>query len=414
MRFTTIFKKLIGVESLVVIAFDFAEDGFIIEVKPRWRKPRCGICHRRGPVYDTRAPRRWRHLSYGRCMIWLRYACCRVACPHCGVHLEAVPWASHASRFTKDFEKMVTWMAQRSDKTTVHHMMGINWRTVGRIIGRVVPLLQDKKRLKDLYVIGIDEISYRKNHKYVTLVMDHIKRHVVWAHKGKNAETLKAFFEELGPEGCEQIQVVTIDMSKAFISAVREKAPQAQIIFDRFHVQQLANKAVDEVRRSIMRELAGLDAYKFIKSSRWALLKNPWNLTQKQRSKLSEIQRENNRLYRAYLLKEGLARVLDYLQLKRAKAALEDWLSWASRSKLFPFVKLARTIRQYKDEILAYIKLRYTNGPTEALNNKIRLIQRKAYGFHRPQSLIAMMMLCCGGVEVDAPLPSQTMSATHT
>jgi len=163
-------------------------------------------------------------------MIWLRYTPRRVDCPHCGVHVEAVPWALHASRFTRDFENMVTWLTQRSDKTTVHHLMGNNWRTVGQIIGRVVPLLQDKKRLKDLYVIGVDEISYRKGHKYVTLVVDHLKRHVVWAAEGKSADTLNGFFEELGLEQCKQIQIVTMDMSPAFISAVREKVPQAQII----------------------------------------------------------------------------------------------------------------------------------------------------------------------------------------
>ncbi len=413
MRFTTVLKKLIGVESLVAVAFVVAEIGLIIDVKPSWRKPRCGICNRRAPAYDTQKPRLWRHLSLGRWMIWLRYTPRRVDCPHCGVHVEAVPWALHASRFTRDFENMVTWLTQRSDKTTVHHLMGINWRTVGQIIGRVVPLLQDKKRLKDLYVIGVDEISYRKGHKYVTLVVDHLKRHVVWAAEGKNADTLNAFFEEMGPEQCEQIQIVTMDMSPAFISAVREKVPKAQIIFDRFHVQQMANKAVDEVRRSIMRELVGTDEVQFIKSSRWALLKNPWDLTPSQRSKLSEVQRENQRLYRAYLLKEELARVLDYLQPKRAKKAMKEWLSWASHSKLAPFVKLARTIRQHKNDILAYIKLRYTNGPTEALNNKARLIQRKAYGFHRAESFIAMLMLGCGGVEVDAPLPSQATFSTH-
>ena len=413
MRFTTVLKKLLGVEGLVAVSFSFEETGLIIDVKPRRRKPRCGICGKKGPGYDSQEPRLWRHLGLGRCMIWLRYVPRRVDCPHCGVHVEAVPWPLHASRFTKDFEKMVTWLAQRSDKTTICQLMGINWRTVGQIISRVVPLLQDKRRFESLYVIGVDEISYRKNHKYVTLVVDHIKRHVVWANEGKSADSLNAFFEELGPEQCDQIQVITMDMSQAFIKAVREKAPNAQIVFDRFHVQKLANTAVDEVRSATMRELAGTEGAKFIKSSRWALRKNPWNLTRGQRAKLSEVQRENKRLYRAYLLKEGLARVLDYLQPKRAQKALRDWLAWASRSKLAPFIKLARTVRQHKDDILAYVKLRYTNGPTEALNNKARLIHRRSYGFHSAESFISMLMLSCGGIVVDAPLPSQVAFLTH-
>lgn len=162
-----------------------------------------------------------------------------------------------------------------------------------------------------------------------------------------------------------------------------------------------------------MRELAGTEEAKFIKFSRWALLKNSWDLSRGQRAKLSEVQRENQRLYRAYLLKKELARVLDYVEPKRAKNALRNWLARTSRPKLAPFVKLARTIRQQKDDILAYVKLRYTNGPTEALNNKARLIHRKTYGFHIAESFISMPMLCCSWVLVDAPLPSQAAFSTH-
>ncbi len=213
----------------------------------------------------------------------------------------------------------------------------------------------------------------------------------MWTGEGKGGETLERYFAELGPERARKIETATIDMSPAYISVLEEQSPQAQIVFDRFHVQRLASDAVDEVRRAQVRSLAGTEEAQFIKNTRFALLKNPWDLTGLERIRLSALQRQNKPLCRAYLLKEGLAKLLDYLQLGRATAAFEQWVSWASRSRLKPFVRVARTLRQHKDRILAYIPCRLTNGLTEGLNNKTRLITRRAFGFHSAPALEAMI-----------------------
>jgi transposase len=331
----------------------------------------------------------------------------RAECPEHGVVTERVPWANHESRFTTEFEELTAYLAQQMDKTAVCTLLGINWRTVGTIVARIVKTRLDPKRLENLYVIGVDEISFRRHHEYVTVVVDHAKRRVVWTGEGKGADTLKKFFDELGEERSKRITDVTLDMSAAYIAAVRDRAPQATLTFDRFHVQKLANEALDEVRRAEVREAVG-EKTSFIKKARWALLKNPWNLTRKQGQKLREIQQNNRRLYRAYLLKESLAKVLDYLQPGRASAALEDWLRWARRSRLKPFVKLAGTVAKHAEGILAYVKTRLTNGLTEGLNNLIRLITRRAFGFHSAGALQAMIQLCCGGIVLNPPLPSPT------
>jgi len=341
--------------------------------------------------------------------IWLEYAPRRVKCRKCGIITEKVPWAAHLSRFTLEFEEMVAYLSQRMDRTAVRTLMGINWRTVGTIVKRIVAERLDPKRLDSLYVIGVDEISFRRNHEYVTVVVDHAKRRVVWTGEGKSADSLKRFFDELGPERAAQIKAVTLDMSAAFISAVRTAAPQAELIFDRFHVQKLAGEALDEVRRSLVR--AGGPLIEFIKKTRWALLKNPWNLTQREGEKLRDVQRTNRPLYRAYLLKETLAKALDYLQPGRAEKALDAWIAWAKRARLAPFVKLAKTVQEHRQGILAYIPQRLTNGLTEGLNNKTRLITRRAYGFHGYNALAAMIHLCCGGIPLDPPLPAQPISS---
>ena len=176
------------------------------------------------------------------------------------------------------FEDQVGYLAQRSDKTTVRKLMRVAWTTVGDIIQRVVRRHQRTSLLDGLTHIGVDELSYRRHHKYVTVVVDHTTQRLVWAKEGKNAATLKAFFAELGPERVAKLEAVTIDMSAAYIHAVTEASPQAQIIFDRFHVQRLAHDALDQVRRAEVREAPTPAARTGgLKGMRWRLLRRAWN-----------------------------------------------------------------------------------------------------------------------------------------
>ena len=401
-------RRLVGVRQLVVSGARLTERGVVVAVRPRQRRPQCGVCGRPGPHYDTSQERVWRHLSLGRTVFWLSYAPRRVRCKEHGVKVEKVPWAGHDSHFTHSFEEMAAWLCQRMDKTAVTRLMGINWRTVGTLLERVVQAKLDKERLEQLYVIGVDELSFRRHHEYVTVVVDHLKKRVVWVGEGKGEQTLLTFFDALGKERSQQLTHVTMDMGAAYQAAVQARAPQAQKVFDRFHVQKLASEAVDAVRRQEVNLQGPPEKAQALKHSRWALLKNPWNLTQRQGEKLSEVARTNRRLFRAYLLKESLAMGLDYRQRGRAEQHLDGWAQWASHSKLKPFVKLSKTIRRFKEGILAYTTTGLSNGLVEGLNNKIRLITRRAYGFHGSQALMAMIYLCCGGLVLSPALPMLT------
>ena len=250
----------------------------------------------------------------------------------------------------------------------------------------------------------------RRSHGRLSALNGVVHQGIVWAAKGKNAETLCTFFDLIGPEQCAGIQLVTSDMSAAYEKAITDRLPNATIIFDRFHVQQLSTNAVEEVRRDQQRKrrTAGdPDEAKVTKGTRFALLKNPWNLTLEQGRKLSAVLRNNVHLFRAYLLNQTLAGALDYRQPQRARRALDDWLSWACRSKLAPFVKVSRTIRAKKEGVLAYIRERLTNGIVEGTHNRLRMIARRAFGFHSPEALIAMLYLCCGGITLHPPLPQR-------
>ena len=401
MRITSLLSTLLALKGIRILDASFDAFGLLVDIAPTTRVPRCSGCGRKvHRVYDHYEGRTWRHLDFAGMEVHLRYDLRRVDCSLCGVRVERVPWAATKSWFTHEFEDQTAYLAQRCDKTTVATQMRIAWPTVGAIIERVCERRRNGDELDGLTVIGVDELSYRRHHEYVTVVIDHARGAVVWVKPGKNADTLRAFFKELGPERCARLEAVTIDMSQAYITAVSEASPQAKIIFDRFHVQRLAHDAVDEVRREAVREADGKEEKAAVKKTRWALLKNPWNLTPFERIKLVTLQRKNQPLYRAYLLKESLLDILQRRQVHVARTLLDDWLGWASRSRLRPFVKLARTIRSHAEGILAYVASGLSNGRAEGLNGKIRTITRRSFGFHAADSLIALIKLCCSGIRL--------------
>ena len=221
-RITSLLRKVIAVTRLFFVTdVSLVSRGLVLEVKPAKRKPRCGRCGKVAPGYDRRKLRYWRHLAFGRVLIWLAYAPRRVECPDCGIMTEEVPWGASESRFTWEFEEMTAYLAQITDKTTVTKMLGISWRTVGRIVERVIERKLDSGRLDGLRFIGIDEFSYRKRHHYLTVVVDHDRRRIVWAKEGKSYEVLNGFFQELGVDRCFTIQAATIDMSAGYEKAIR-------------------------------------------------------------------------------------------------------------------------------------------------------------------------------------------------
>jgi transposase len=285
----------------------------------------------------------------------------------------------------------------------------INWRTVGRIVERVVADELDPHRLDGLFEIGVDEISWRKHHNYLTLVADHHSGKVVWGAEGRDAKTLDGFFDELGAQRSAQLTAVSMDMGPAFAKSVRADghAPQATICLDPFHVVALGTKALDEVRRPLwqqMRQLPDPGIAKRFKGARWALLKNPEDLTDTQAATLTAIRRNGGAMWRAYKLKEALRAIFaGDLDETEAGDLLDRWCSWAQRCRLAPFVKLARTIRAHRDGILAAIRLGLSNGRVEGLNNRVRLIVRRGFGFHTAGAALALVMLTCGPIELELP-----------
>lgn len=410
MRVSAAFSRLLKLPGVTVRDVHFDDDERVVTVLVALRRTRlvCPQClfstrHRHD---QRRVLSRWRHLDLGIWRLEIRASLRRLVCPVHGVLVEGVPFARHLADFTRDFECLVAWLATRTDKTTITRMLRINWRTVGRIIERVCDDELDPARLQDLYEIGIDEVAWRSGHRYLTLVTDHHTRHVIRGTEGSGAQAADRFYEDLGADRAAQLEVVSLDMGPGYATSTREHAPDATIAIDPYHVVALANQALDEVRRAYWNQLRLHDqqAAKRFKGARWALLKNPTNLTDKQHRTRRRLKRAGGDVWRAYTLKEALREIFaPGLTVADVDHLLDRFISRAQRSRLKPFIRLAETIRRHREGILAAVTTGLTQARTEANNNKVRLITRRAYGFHTADAALALVMLTCGPITTRPP-----------
>jgi transposase len=409
-----VFRRLLGVEHTVVEGVELVKDDkrgeevLVASVRPvASHALRCSSCRRRCPYRDAGdGRRRWRTLDLGTVQAYLEADAPRVSCPEHGVIVAAVPWARAKARHTHAFEDTCAWLAAHSALTVVSAMMRVTWRTVAAIVTRVVEDLAGKSdRLDGLRRIGIDEIAHRKGHRYLTVIVDHETGRLVWAAPGRDTATLLKFFDDLGPQRSTALTHVSADGAEWIHNAVKERAPQALICLDAFHVVQWATKALDEVRRGMWNKLRWQGKHgqaSSLKGTRWALLKNIQDLTGEQKTTMASIAGTNKGLYRAYLLKEQLRYVFE-AKGERGRQLLAGWLAWAKRSRLPEFTKLAKTIEKYKPLILNTLDHELSNARVEATNTHLRVLTRRSYGFHSPESLIAMAYLTRGGLCPELP-----------
>jgi len=411
-RFKRVWARLLGVEHTVVeqVAFDEEAGAIVALVRPaRGQRGRCGICGRRSPGYDHgQGRRRWRTLDLGVVQAFLEAEAPRVTCRRHGVVVAAVPWARHGAGFTRAFEDTAAWLAVHTSRVAVAELLRVAWRTVGRMLTRVAEETGASiDRLEGLRRIGIDEISHRKGHRYLTVVVDHDTGRLVWAAPGHDEATLGRFFDALGEHRSGQLSLVSADAADWIANAVATRCPQAVLCLDPFHVVRWATDALDEVRRQTWNAArrSGQPALaRELKGARFALWKNPEHLTVRQRSKLARVAALNQHLDKAYLLKEEL-RLVFKLKGARAVALLDAWLSWARRCRIPAFVKLARSITDHRAGIQASLLYGLSNGLVESVNTKLRLLTRIAFGFRSPEALIALAMLALGGL--CPPLPGR-------
>ena len=429
MALKKILKSVLNVNYIRIknVEFDSISSSLHIYVDiTKGQKSRCPICGKKCSGYDSPTEKRlWRSLDFGSCKVYICYDINRIYCSKHGVLAELVPWAYPHSNFTKEFEQQVAYLALHLNKTEVSKLMRINWRTVGAVLSRTKNRLEPDSsiRFNDLKRIGIDETSYRKGHKYITVIVDHDRNQVIWVGKGTGKEVLSEFFTLLTQDQKENIELVSADGAKWITSCIKEWLPNAERCIDGFHVVQWAVDCMDELRKEVWREdkqekkaqpkrgrgrpKKGEEIEKTSKCGKgykYALGKNPENLAEYQQSCLDEIKDLYPKMFRGYQLKEGLRKVFQ-CNKETVETELKAWLSWACRSKLKPFVELSKKIRRHKDAIIATVKHELSNARIESTNNKIKVLIRKSYGFRNIQNLIDMIMLVCSNLYQTIKLP---------
>ena len=407
--------RTLGVDakSVRVENVDLVDENVEIRLRPRIKhRWRCPHCQKRCPGYDPGRERRWRALDFGRTKVFVVARVPRVRCFEHGVVVAAVPWARHGARHTLAFEQLAAWCAVEMSSTAAARLLRCTWRTIGQIIARVVAELSDDELLEGVTRIGIDEIAYRRHYRYLLVVVDHDRRRLIHAVDGAHPTSLNAFFDLLGEERTQAITHVSADGAPWIARTVTRRCPQAIMCADTFHVVQWAGDALDLVRRELWnevrerrRDLASRRAYgegKILNESRWSLWKKPENLSDAERARLDYIAATHPRLHRAWALKEGLRVAVTSIG-PGAVAALDRWIAWAQRCRIAQFVRLARRIREYRSAIVATIEHGLTNALVESFNTKIRLITRRAFGFHNVNALIALARLTLSGQRPKLP-----------
>lgn len=410
MRSASIFTRLLAVDEVVVedVAFDQDSRGplLVIDVRPYARAAgRCSRCHAACPGYDQGGGlRRWRHTDMGQTRCYLQARAPRVRCAEHGVVVAAVPWARPGAKHTHAFEDTCAWLAAHTAFTVLTGLLRVAWRTVADIVARVVTDRTDGvDRLAGLRRIGIDEIAYRKGHRYLTVIVDHDTGRLVWAREGRDTATINAFFDDLGPQRSAQLTHVSADGAVWIHTAVAARAPQAIRCLDPFHLAQWCLGAVDKVRRRTLARQQGL-APRAGRHVMWAVRKNPEHLSPDQRGTLAGLEESNRELYRAYLLKEQLRAVI-HAEPGKVKALLAGWLHWARGAGVPEMARLADTVEHYRPLIINAVTEKTTNARVEATNTHLRALTKRAYGFHSPEALIAMATLTRGGA--CPPLPGR-------
>lgn len=430
MRAKDLIQLLIGTDKFILEDIDISLDNPIITVSirlPKKEKYRCSKCLRKSKRYDRgRGDRTWRALDMGTTKTFIKSERPRVECKEHGVVVCHVPWAREHSRFCLNFEDQVAWLATHTSKKVIAQLMRVDWHTVGDICSRVYADLEREapNRFEGLVNIGIDETSYRKGHKYMTIVVDHDTNTVIWCHDKHGIDVLSEFFELLTEEQRASIQCVSADGARWIASCVEKYCPNAERCVDPFHVVSWAQEVLDNERRAFWSkanqeakqapkrkrgrpkkdEVANPEkklAQSF-KNVRFAMWKNPEDLSPYQQEQLNFLADSNPVLHRAYRLKEGLR-----LALKEGPETIQEsldyWMSWAQRCRIPAFRKLREKIKRHYSAIIASAKYGINNARVEATNNKIKLLIRTAYGFRNLDNMFSLIMLSCSNVKPTLP-----------
>ena len=391
---TSLLYHAFGLRGYDYVKTEFTAGAVVFTVRQRPHTCRCPQCDSRELIHHGHEPRSFRTVPIGRKPVWLVLPIPRIECRSCRrTRQVTLPFADPRRRYTKAFERYALELSRLMTIQDVARHLGVSWDTIKDIQKRDLQHRFKKPRLQKLKQIAIDEISIGHGQRYLTVVLNLETGAVVFVGDGKGADALDPFWGRLRATKA-RVQAVATDMSPAYIQAVREHLGSATHVFDHFHVVKLFNEKLSDFRRELYREATEKMTKDVLKGTRWLLLKNPENLDpkRKERERLEEALRMNQPLATVYYLKEDLRQIWMQPDKETAAQVLQDWIRRAEASCIKVLQKFAGTLAMYRTGILAYYDCRISTGPLEGTNNKIKTMQRQAYGF-RDQEFFKLKIL---------------------
>lgn len=376
------------------------DDVVFINLTRTRRTATCRNCGRRNPIGLESYKRTIRDLDLGTKKCYITFYEEKLKCV-CGSRgFEEIDFVRPYSRCTIRFEEYIYLLCGKMTIKDVSEIVHLNWKTVKDIDKHYIGKQMEKLKNLNPRRIGVDEIAYEKGHKYLTIVRDLDLNAVIWVGKKRKKETLDQFFDEIGIEKSYKIKLVVLDMWDPYIASIKEHCPRVEPVFDKFHVIKKVNEALDRIRKNEFAEANARERLN-MKRKRFIILRRQKNLNDRQMEQLNELMKNNEGLYRSYLLKEQISDIFDEGEVEIAVERLKEWIKNVEESENIEFKRVVKTIKQYWYGIRNYFKHKVTNAGSEGFNTKINIIRRKAYGFWDLDYFILKIFQACGVMKLD-------------
>jgi len=367
----------------------------------------CPECQRSCGLYDHQAERRWRHLDTCQYRTILHAKVPRSDCPEHGPRVVKLPWAEANRRFTALFEGLaISWLLQTSQKAVAKQLQ-LSWAEIHLIMDRAVELGLKRRQVEEVKRLGIDEKSYKKGFRYMTIVNDLDRGRVLYVGEDREESSLNEFWKTLSPKQLEGIEAIALDMWEAYLNSIRKFVPDAEtkIVFDKFHIAQHLGEAVDRVRRKEHKQRQA-EGDQRLKGTRFSWLRNPDNRDRKDKLKFAALRTAHLKTARAWALRQSAMELFSYVSESWARKHFRWWFNWASHSRLEPMIKVAGMLKRRFENIITYLRHRITNAMSESINSKIQWVKYTARGFRNKQNFITAIYFHCGGLDM-TPSPTK-------